>query len=241
MTANAARDQILGDIKRALRGEGKSVPILAETAESAVMTLQDTVSEIRGRCERLRNELAERFEAESTRIGVRFYRAANNESALEYIESICSSAGMTRIVAWEAEVIAGIGLGEHLREKDIEFLTESTDSEFIRKAESANLGVSGVDYALSDTATLVLRARNGQARSISLLPPVHLAIVKPEQLLSGLSDLFPLLRADAHEEGTDLSSAVTFITGPSRTADIELTLVVGVHGPQQLHVVLLEN
>jgi L-lactate dehydrogenase complex protein LldG len=84
----------------------------------------------------------------------------------------------------------------------------------------------------------VLLARKGQARSISLLPPVHIAVVKPEQLLSGLSDLFPLLRGEA--EGRDLSSAITFITGPSRTADIELTLVVGVHGPQQLHVVLLD-
>ncbi len=64
--------------------------------------------------------------------------------------------------------------------------------------------------------------------------------MKPEQLLPGLSDLFPLLRVEAEAEGGDLSSAITFITGPSRTADIELTLVVGVHGPQQLHVVLLD-
>jgi L-lactate dehydrogenase complex protein LldG len=109
----------------------------------------------------------------------------------------------------------------------------------IQEAAGADIGVSGVDYALADTGTLVLVARNGQPRSVSLLPPVHIAVVRPEQVLSGLSDLFPILRSEA--AGGDLSSAITFITGPSRTADIELTLVVGVHGPQQLHVVLLET
>jgi L-lactate dehydrogenase complex protein LldG len=98
--------------------------------------------------------------------------------------------------------------------------------------------VSGVDHAIADTGTLVLLARTGQARSVSLLPPVHVAVVRPGQILSSLDDLFPVLRHDGNGE---LASAVTFITGPSRTADIELTLVVGVHGPQELHVVLLDS
>ena len=241
MTARSARSQILGDIKRALRGEGNPDPIGITTDEATLLSLKDTVFEITERCRRLRAELVERFDAESTRIGARFYKAANKESALEYIEAICSAREVKRLVAWETQVITDIGLRDKLTEKGIEFLTESTEPEFIRKSESADIGVSGVDYALADTGTLVLLARKGQARSISLLPPLHLAIVRPDQIFSGLSDLFPLIRAEANAESRDLSSAITFITGPSRTADIELTLVVGVHGPQQLHVVLLEN
>jgi L-lactate dehydrogenase complex protein LldG len=184
--------------------------------------------------------LITQFEAELTRIGGRFYRAANAESAFGYIEQVASICEAKTIVAWEGPIIDDIDLPRRLEEKGIELLTEAVGSEFIRRTASAEVGVSGVDYALADTGTLVLLARKGQARSISLLPPVHIAVMRPEQIVSGLPDLFPLLRSEARAEGRDLSSAITFITGPSRTADIELTLVVGVHGPQQLHVVLLD-
>jgi L-lactate dehydrogenase complex protein LldG len=103
------------------------------------------------------------------------------------------------------------------------------------QAAEARLGITAVDYALADSGTLCLLAGKRQPRTASLLPPIHVAILRPEQILRGLDDLFALLPS-----GDDLSSAVTLITGPSRTADIELTLVVGVHGPQQLHVILAD-
>jgi len=240
MSATSAREGILGDIKRALHSEVKSGPVRGEAVASASSQLEDLVSEIRNNCEQRRGELIEQFESELTRIGGRFHRAMNVESAFQYIEQVASVREARTIVAWEGQIIDGIDVPRRLEEKGIQLLTETTGPEFIRRMAAADVGVSGVDYALADTGTLVLLARTGQARSISLLPPVHIAVVRPEQVLSGLSDLFPLLRGEAKAEGRDLSSAITFITGPSRTADIELTLVVGVHGPQQLHVVLLD-
>ena len=240
MTAKSAREEILEDIGRALHGEGKAGPLRAETVASASSDLDQLVSEIKKDCERRRGELTKQFESELTRVGGRFHRATTAESAFHYIEQVASVRQAKRIIAWETQVIDDIDLSGKLEEKGIEVLTETADREFIPAAAASDVGVSGVDFALADTGTLVLLARKGQARSISLLPPVHIAVMKPEQLLSGLSDLFPLLRSEAEAEGGDLSSAITFITGPSRTADIELTLVVGVHGPQQLHVVLLD-
>ena len=240
VTAKSAREEILGEIKRALHRERNSVPVRGEAVASASSQLEDVVSGIRKNCEHRRGELIEGFESEVTRIGGRFHRAADAESAFQYIEQVASVREARTIVAWEGQILDGIDVPRRLGEKGIQLLTETTEAELVRKSAVADLGVSRVDYALSDTGTLVLLARNGQARSISLLPPVHIAVVKPDQMLSGLSDLFPLLRHAAKVEGRDLSSAITFITGPSRTADIELTLVVGVHGPQQLHVVLLD-
>jgi L-lactate dehydrogenase complex protein LldG len=240
MSLSSAREEIIRDVKRALGRGAKTDPDPDPATPSASTKLAELASQIRQSCEQRRGALVEQFESELSRIGVPFNRAANPESAFQYIEQVRLARDSRTIVAWETQAIADIGLGVKLKEKGVEFLTESIGPGFIRTTETADIGVSGVDYVLADTGTLVLLTRRGQARTISLLPPVHIAIVRPQQILSGLSDLFPLIRFESLSIGTDLSSAITFITGPSRTADIELTLVVGVHGPQQLHVLLLD-
>ena len=67
---------------------------------------------------------------------------------------------------------------------------------------------------------------------VSLVPPVHIALVRPEELLESLDDLFLLRRLEYHQRGGEMGSYLNFITGPSRTADIEMTIVEGVHGPK---------
>ncbi len=99
---------------------------------------------------------------------------------------------------------------------------------------TAKFGITSADYALTDTGTLVMMASAADARLISLLPPVHIAVVPVARLLSGLDELYTLVPKPAEE-----TSSMVFITGPSRTADIEQRLVRGVHGPGQLHVVLV--
>jgi len=96
------------------------------------------------------------------------------------------------------------------------------------------VGISSADYALADTGTLVMLASPAEARLISLLPPVHIAVVPIERVLSGLDELFAVLPNPAAQ-----TSSMVLITGPSRTADIEQILVRGVHGPGEIHVVLV--
>ena len=101
-------------------------------------------------------------------------------------------------------------------------------------AASAAAGITEADYGLADTGSLVVFASATEARLLSLLPPAHIAVLRKERLLAGLDELFlkhPAPLAD--------SSSLVLITGPSRTADIELILVRGVHGPGELHVVLV--
>jgi L-lactate dehydrogenase complex protein LldG len=98
---------------------------------------------------------------------------------------------------------------------------------------AAEVGVTGVDAAIAETGSLVLIATPGQPRTASLLPPKHVALVKG-------ADLVPNLRvALARVRGAIPSaSAIHLVTGPSRSADIELQLTLGVHGPGELVVVL---
>jgi L-lactate dehydrogenase complex protein LldG len=97
-------------------------------------------------------------------------------------------------------------------------------AELVAGRPDAEVGVSEAAYGLADTGSVVLLAGPDSPRGRSLLPSVH---------ISGLADLF-------QELGTNLPSEVAIVTGPSRSADIEQTLTIGVHGPGEVHVVLVD-
>jgi L-lactate utilization protein LutB len=101
---------------------------------------------------------------------------------------------------------------------------------------TAEVGINFADYALADTGSLVFLSESRESRLISLLPPVHVAVVAREKILSGLDELFTLVPQPVAQ-----SSAMVLITGPSRTADIEMRLVRGVHGPGEIHVIIVED
>jgi len=104
---------------------------------------------------------------------------------------------------------------------------------------AADLGITGADYAVAETGSVVVLPRRGLSRLVSVLPPVHVALVRPQEVVATLDDVFLLRRLEYYRNGGDMGSYLNFITGPSRTADIEQTLVVGVHGPREVHLVLL--
>ncbi len=108
--------------------------------------------------------------------------------------------------------------------------TEDRDAGF-----QADLGITGVDGAIAETGSLVIRSGPDDPRLASLAPPIHLAIVRESQIMPDLLDW-----ARRRPPGPPPAGEV-LITGPSKTGDIELTLVTGVHGPKDVHVILLRN
>ena len=114
---------------------------------------------------------------------------------------------------------------------------EHSREELRSMAERADIGITGVDYAIAETGTCVLIPSAEVSRVVSLLPPVHIAIVNRGQVLPSLDELFTLRRRDFLDG--KLGSYMNLITGPSRSADIEYTLVTGVHGPGEVHMVLV--
>lgn len=101
-----------------------------------------------------------------------------------------------------------------------------------------DIGITSAQWAIAETGTLVLESEAERHRLTSLLPPVHIAIVETCRIRQTLVEVIQLLG----EKGKDsLSRTVTLITGPSRTSDIELTLAIGVHGPAELFVIMLEG
>ena len=99
------------------------------------------------------------------------------------------------------------------------------------------VGITGGQLGIAETGTLVLDSSVERNRLVSLVPPVHIAVLDASRIYPTLGDALSFLQS-----GDEVSPAITFITGPSRTADIELTLAIGVHGPQELYVIInLDN
>lgn len=106
----------------------------------------------------------------------------------------------------------------------------------------ADIGISGVNLAVAESGTLVIISNEGNARLVTSLPPVHIALVTTEKFVETLEQAITLVKAlIPASSGLKLTSYLSFITGPSRTTDIEKEQVTGVHGPRELHIIILDN
>lgn len=173
-----------------------------------------------------------------------------DERIAQFSAALENLSGLTHNVAsvQEAgEVIAELTAGKSVVASNAPILRECgvtglpgvetgfSDREALREAcARADVGITGADYALADTGSVVTMASPDDARLISLLPPEHIAVVRKEKLLTCLDELFEVVPNPAV-----LSSSLVIITGSSRTADIEQILIKGVHGPRMIHVVLV--
>lgn len=144
----------------------------------------------------------------------------------QFTTALAKLNGVTKVVSSESE--AQLYIDDIVAGRSA-CTPNSTRDEIIH----ADVGISGVDYGLADTGTLVTLA-SSDPRLVSLLPPTHIAVLQANHLLSTLDELLQLLP----QPGLQTASMV-LITGPSRTADIEQILVRGVHGPGELHVVMI--
>ena len=145
------------------------------------------------------------------------------------LKALVEEQNIRRATAWETPHLRQLGITEILNSLGVELVSPNADK---HEMATCDLGVTEADFLLPETGTLVLQSSAGRPRAVSLLPRVHLAIVRPE-----------MLRADMHQVFAEAKERhyLVFITGPSRTADIELTVTLGVHGPRSLYVWMMER
>lgn len=118
---------------------------------------------------------------------------------------------------------------------DCQFVSEIPQSEYRSKMFQAEAGITGCDHALADSGTIVIKHRSENQRLVSLAPNSYICIVKASQMLKDRFDLAAIL------EKQEKTAAVTLITGVSRTADVALQVVLGMHGPRKVHIILIED
>jgi L-lactate dehydrogenase complex protein LldG len=163
-----------------------------------------------------------RFREELTLLGVDSFLEVTAEGVRARVQSLV--AGL-RVLAWDdAHLPYEVGpiLGEALRGAS-------------PRAEQAQaeIGVTGCEAGIAETGSLAVLSGPGRSRAVSLLPPTHLAVVRTGDLVFSMGDFFLTRRAALSQ-----AAGCVIITGPSRTADIELTLTLGVHGPGRVVVVI---
>ena len=163
-----------------------------------------------------------------------FCTEAADADAAAAVVRILAAAGVSRVAVSADPLLAEIELRGALRDAGIAPLEppRSLDAGYAALAD-ADAGVTVPAYAVAETATLVEVSSPLQPRGLSLLPPLHVAVLRAEAAMSSLDDLFATLTA------LPVEHTLSLISGPSGTADIEIQHVTGVHGPGDVHVVIV--
>jgi L-lactate dehydrogenase complex protein LldG len=145
------------------------------------------------------------------------------------LKTLVTDQNIHKATVWETPHLRQLGVTEILNSLGVELISPNASK---HEMALCDLGITEADFLLPETGTLVLYSSFEKPRAVSLLPRIHLALVRPE-----------MLRADMHQVFAEAKDHpyLVFITGPSRTADIELTVTLGVHGPKNLFVWMLEG
>ncbi|HTX52287.1 MAG TPA: LUD domain-containing protein [Candidatus Baltobacteraceae bacterium] len=212
----AAREEILKSVRDALgRRPGAPVPPLPATARVGPRTAGALDAEI------------ELLLSEIRKLSGVTRQLANPEDLRPALAELVAAEGVKRATVWSTPDLAAWGVPAMLTALGVALVSPQADKHAIAECE---LGVTGADGLFPETGTLLLHSDAERPRVVSLLPRVHLAITTPGRLMADLHSAFAAAK--------DASYSV-LVTGPSRTADIELTLTLGVHGPKALYVWLL--
>ena len=158
------------------------------------------------------------------------------------------------VVTWKHPLIESLYLPDALADQNVPVyiteLKESDADEKFREKERERLrqhvvdsyiGVTSADFCMAETASLVMRTRSGQARSVSLVPSIHIAVIHLDQIIADLKELYALIQWEPETSGEGLTNCMTFISGPSKTADVEATMVHGAHGPREVCIYVMTD
>lgn len=245
------RDRFLNNLRRAL-GRRPGPPSPDGTAGTKFFADAESIA-ARARAldadsERNADSLLAQLEDSGQQAGWKVTRVETPGEAGRYVRSLSTDLEARTILHSAHPVVSRLeldsalgGTGVEIGLMAIQQGDDTPDDEqrlrLRERATTADIGVTGVDYAIADTGTCVLLPRGGVSRLVSLLPPVYVAVVERGQVLPNLDALMSLRRHAFHSG--KLGSYMSLITGPSRSADIEYTLVTGVHGPGEVHMVLV--
>jgi L-lactate dehydrogenase complex protein LldG len=237
------RDNMLERIRKAL-GKPLGGPSTARGATPSWPDLGPVLPPISA------EELVPKFEEELRKVSGVAWRVGSVAALEETVRGILTSAQARRVVLTRSPLLDRLGLAMKLRSLGLDVATwegeraagaTGAEASFRKQCFSAEVGISGVEFVLAESGTLVLASRTEGSQLASLAPPIHVALYQRSQVYATLEEVLERLPVPREPREPLPGRAVVFITGPSRTADIEQILIRGVHGPREVHAVLVED
>jgi len=211
MNVSSAKENILKKIRQAL---SESTPIPFPQSEGSHSVFQPAQQD-------LEIEFAEQF----TRLQGKFIFCVDHKELSSQLNALMAQQNWKKIFCKEDK------MRETLRANGFDTFTSSD----LAECEAA---LTTCESLIARTGSIVLSSANASGRTVSVYAPVHICVAYTDQLLYDIRDGLIALKDKYHQQ---LPSLITFATGPSRTADIEKTLVVGVHGPKQVYLFLVDR
>ncbi|GBC61310.1 lactate utilization protein [Desulfonema ishimotonii] len=250
LTPNSNQGRFIRNIRAALGKSEHDIP----AREAAIFTSRKSPAQaqsletIRSRSDAEQRALLDRLIEEGKPLNLKVIPQKDVASAAAAIAGLVAGTSpewgdRKSVVQWDHPLISELNLSAALGEQNVPVHTAAFEGDADRAGQRARIrqqvtdayiGVTSADFCLADTATLVMKTRPGEARSVSLVPSVHVAVIRLEQILADLKELYAMLKWDPDQQAEGLTHHMAFISGPSKTADIELVMVHGAHGPRAL-------
>lgn len=188
-------------------------------------------------------DVVEQFRAELSALHAYVHLCSGPTDALEQVIALLEAAGVRDVLSWSADQLplpellpaveaAGIAVA------DPQVLKMDRAAQY-RALEPIGACITGVDAAIAESGTMIVANGAGRGRLASLLPPLHIALLPADNIVRTLPDAWDRMRMLYGDSLLRDRSNVVMITGPSRTADIELSLTLGVHGPREVHAIVI--
>lgn len=177
-----------------------------------------------------------RFLEELEALGGHGERVESYEEARRYVVALARERGAKLLLRWDVEDLELLGVDGPLEESGVEVALSGDSKDLRGVAARADIGLTTAEWVVAETGSLVLTGGAGKGRSVTLLPPVYVAVITVDRILSTVTEAI-----EKYASSGGVPANLCFHTGPSRSGDIEQSLAIGVHGPGDVHAVLVDR
>ena len=183
--------------------------------------------------ENIGDHLFPEFEKRASAASTEIFRVKTAIDAREIIANIVKFTNAKKVVTVDSPLQSAAGINEQLQSMGIDVYTDAKD--IAEHAESADIGISSVEFGIAESGSVCMDGYSFESRLVSMLPPIHIVFMNSKNVVLGITEAFDII-SKVYDRGY-----ISFITGPSRTADIERVLTIGVHGPSRFILIAIDE